>query len=205
VRMHPIISKGGNVVNAIPDEVVIENMIRSADYGIINTISHKINRAFAGCAAAMGCQVRFEDVAGSAPRNNDENLRQAFKTVAKEIFPEEELSFDNDSWGPACSDMGDISSVIPSIHPFVSGASGTGHGADYMISDPYTACVLCAKVIVGVAKLLLCDHAAYAKKVLAEKKLPYASKEEFFKVKDALGFEQEGVIYNDDGTVTLNF
>ena len=205
VRMHPIISKGGNVVNAIPDEVVIENMIRSADYGIINTISHKINRAFAGCAAAMGCQVRFEDVAGSAPRNNDENLRQAFKTVAKEIFPEEELSFDNDSWGPACSDMGDISSVIPSIHPFISGASGTGHGADYMISDPYTACVLCAKVISGVAKLLLCNNAAYAKKVLAEKKLPYASKEEFFKVKDALGFEQEGVIYNDDGTVTLNF
>ena len=205
VRMHPIMTKGGNVVNAIPDEVVIENMIRSADYGIINAISHKINRAYAGCAAAMGCQVRFEDVAGSAPRNNDENLRRAFKTVAKEIFPEEELDFDNDNWGPACSDMGDISSVIPSIHPFITGVAGTGHGVDFEVCDPYSACVLCAKVLAGVTKLLLCDDAAYGKKVVAEKKLPYASKEEFFKVKDALSFEQDGVIYNEDGTVTLNF
>lgn len=205
VRMHPIMTKGGNVVNAIPDEVIIENMIRSADYDIINAISHKINRAYAGCAAAMGCQVRFEDTAGSAPRNNDENLRQAFRTVAKEIFSEEELDFDNDNWGPACSDMGDVSSVIPSIHPFITGVTGTGHGVDYQVSDPYSACVLCAKILAGVTKLLLCEDAAYGKKVIAEKKLPYASKEEFFKVKDAMEFNQDGVIYNEDGTVTLKY
>ena len=203
--MHPIMSKGGNVVNAIPDEVIIENMIRSADYDIINAISHKINRAYAGCAAAMGCQVHFEDVAGSAPRNNDDNLRRAFKTVAKEFYSEEELDFDNASWGPACSDMGDISSVIPSIHPFITGVTGTGHGVDFEVCDPYSACVICAKILCGVAKLLLCNDAAYAKKVIAEKKLPYTSKEEFFKVKNALNFDQDGVIYNEDGTVTLNF
>ena len=38
----------------------------------------------------------------------------------------------------------------------------------------------------------------------AEKKVPYASKEEFFKAKDALDFEGEGVHYNEDGTITLN-
>lgn len=205
VRMHPIMSKGGNVVNAIPDEVIIENMIRSADYDIINTISHKINRAYAGCAAAMGCQVHFEDVAGSAPRCNDDNLRKAFKTVALNFFKEEELDFDNDSWGPACSDMGDVSSVIPSIHPFIAGVTGTGHGVDFEVIDPYSACVICAKVICGVTKLLLCDNAAYARKVIAEKKLPYASKDEFFKVKDALNFDRDGVLYNEDGTVTLIF
>ena len=205
VRMHPIMSKGGNVVNAIPDEVIIENMIRSADYDIINTISHKINRAYAGCAAAMGCQVHFEDVAGSAPRCNDENLRRAFHTVAKEIFPEEELDFDNNNWGPACSDMGDVSSVIPSIHPFITGVAGTGHGADFEVIDPYSACVLCAKILCGVSKLLLSENAAYAKKILAEKKLPYSSKEEFFRVKDALNFDRDGVVYNEDGTVTLNY
>ncbi|MBE6712921.1 MAG: amidohydrolase [Ruminococcaceae bacterium] len=205
IRMHPIITKGGNVVNAIPDEVVVENMIRGAAYGTICDISHKINRAYAGCAAAMGCQVHFQDLGGSAPRYNDENLRQAFKTVAKEFYSENELDFDNNNWGPACSDMGDISSVIPAVHPFIAGVSGTGHGVDYVVSDPYTACVICAKVISGVTKLLLCDDAAYAKKVIAEKKLPYASKEEFFKVKDALNFDQDGVFYNEDGTVTLNF
>ncbi|MBQ3076166.1 MAG: hypothetical protein IJC26_08865, partial [Clostridia bacterium] len=94
---------------------------------------------------------------------------------------------------------------IPSVHPFITGVTGTGHGVDYWVCDPYSACVLCAKVLAGVTKLLLCDDAAYGKKVIAEKKLPYASKEEFFKVKDALNFEQDGVIYNEDGTVTLKF
>ncbi len=205
VRMHPIITKGGNVVNAIPDEVIIENMIRAADFDTINEVSHKVNRAYAGAAAALGCNVHFDDIAGSAPRINDKNLRQAFKTVAKEIFPEELLDFENSYWGTACSDMGDVSCVIPSVHPFISGVTGKGHGVDFMVEDPYTACVLGAKVISGVLKLLLCENAAYAKKVMAEKKLPYDSMEAFFKAKDAMNFKKDGVRYNQDGSITLNF
>ena len=205
IRMHPIITKGGNVVNAIPDEVVVENMIRGASYDTISELSHKVNRAFAGCAAAMGCQIRFQDMGGSAPRHNDENLRKAFKAVGKELFDEKQLNFENNNWGPACSDMGDISAVMPAIHPFIAGVAGTGHGADYTVSDPYLACVTSAKVQAGVVKYLLAGDAAYAKKVVAEKKVAYASKEEFFKVKDALSFDKDGVDYNEDGTVTLNF
>ena len=47
------------------------------------------------------------------------------------------------------------------------------------------------------------DQASLAKKILAEKKVRYASKEEFFRAKDALDFVGDGVVYNEDGTVTL--
>jgi len=204
VRMHPIITKGGNVVNAIPDEVVIENMIRAVNYDAVAEISHKVNRAFAGAAAAMGCRVRFEDIPGSAPRYNDKNLRDAFYQVGREFFSEEEMRF-TESISSGCTDMGDISCVMPAVHPMISGALGRCHGENYTIADPELSCVTAAKIMAGVLKLLLCDGAAFAKKVIAEKIVPYASKEEFFKVKDSLAFAEDGVVYNEDGTVTLAY
>ena len=202
VRMHPIITKGGNVVNAIPDEVIVENMIRGGDYEVVGQISKKINQAYAGSAAAMGCRVYFDDVAGSAPRINDKNLMNVFHDVALNFFKEEEMEFDK-VWGKSSSDMGDISNVIPSVHPYIGGAVGVGHSAGFLVEDAYTACVIGPKIICGVLKNLLMDQAALAKKILAEKKVRYASKEEFFRAKDALDFVGDGVVYNEDGTVTL--
>ena len=45
----------------------------------------------------------------------------------------------------------------------------------------------------------------YAKKVLAEAKVPYASKEEFLRAVDSVHFEDQSVKYNEDGTVTLKY
>ena len=204
VRMHPIITKGGNVVNAIPDEVIVENTVRAVNYDTVAEISHKVNRAFAGAAAAMGCQVKFEDVPGAAPRYNDKNLRDAFYQVALEFFDEKELKF-TESISSGCTDMGDISCVMPAVHPLISGATGACHSEYYTISDPELSCVTGAKIMAGVLKYLLCNDAAFAKKVLDEKIVPYASKEEFFKVKDSLSFVIDGAVYNEDGTVTLCF
>ena len=202
VRMHPIITKGGNVVNAIPDEVVVENTVRAVNYDTVAEISHKVNRAFAGAAAAMGCQVKFEDVPGAAPRYNDKNLSDAFYQVALEFFSEKDLKF-TEGISSGCTDMGDISCVMPAVHPFISGATGVCHGENYTISDPELSCVTAAKIMTGVLKYLLCNDAAFAKKVIAEKIVPYATKEEFFKVKDSMAFVEDGVTYNEDGTVTL--
>ncbi len=204
IRMHPIITKGGNVVNSIPDEVICDGMIRGADYRTISQISEKINRAYAASAAALGCRVYFEDIAGSAPRYNDQNLRQVFSDVAELFFDKKDLDF-SAPFGKACSDMGDISNVIPSVHPFIGGVTGDGHSKDFKLFDGEKACVTSAKVLAGVIWLLLENNAFLAKKVIAEKKLPFSSKEEFFRAKDALSFEGEGVFYHDNGTVTLKY
>ena len=197
-------TKGGNVVNAIPDEVRIESYLRAATVEAMYSEGKKINRAYAGCAAAMGCGVNFTDVHGFAPRYNDQTLKDAFRKIGQDFFAEEDLKF-TDKWGTASSDMGDISCVMPAVHPSIGGAQGTAHGMDYTIADPYTACVVSAKVQIGVLAHLLENDGAEAKNVLANKQVPYASKEEYFAAVDALSFDGEGVIYNEDGTVTLNF
>lgn len=204
IRFHPILSKGGNVVNAIPDEVISESYVRGADFGAIRDASKKINRAYAGAAAAMGCRVYFEDQYNHAPRINDKNFREAFHQVALNFFPEEDLNF-NKAWGAGCSDMGDISCIMPTVHPYVGGTKGTSHSASYYVVDAEKACVTGAKVQAGVAHLLLSDGAAYAKKIIDEAYVPFDSVEKFFKSVAEMSFEGDGVIYNEDGSVTLRY
>ena len=53
VRIHPIITKGGNLVNVVPDEVVIETLVRAANKDAIADAAAKTDRAFkAGAIAA---------------------------------------------------------------------------------------------------------------------------------------------------------
>ncbi len=204
IRFHPIITKGGTVVNAIPDEVTTEAYIRGGDYEAIRQANLKINRAFAGAAAAMGCSIEFVDEFKSAPRINDANLRELFHQVSSLFYSEDCMDF-NQKRGTGCSDLGDICCVMPAIHPNISGCIGTGHSDDYYVTDPYNACVTGAKIQLGVVSLLLSEGGKAAQKVLAEATVPFASKEEFFRTREEMNYCGEGVIYNEDGTITLKF
>jgi hypothetical protein len=179
-------------------------ILDQVDFDAIREASKKINRAYAGAAAAMGCRVYFEDQYNHAPRINDQNFRLAFYEVAKNFFPEEHLNF-NKPWGAGCSDMGDISCIMPTVHPYVGGTQGTSHSASYYVVDAEKACVTGAKVQVGVANLLLSDDAAYAKKIIEKAHVPFDSVEKFFESVAELSYEGDGVIYNEDGTVTLRY
>ena len=46
VRVHPIITKGGNLVNVVPDEVVIETLVRASNKDAIADAAFKTDRAF---------------------------------------------------------------------------------------------------------------------------------------------------------------
>ena len=59
VRIHPIITKGGNLVNVVPDEVVIETLVRAANKDAIADAAAKTDRAFKAGAIAVGasCEI----------------------------------------------------------------------------------------------------------------------------------------------------
>ena len=101
--------------------------------------------------------------------------------------------------------MGDISLIIPSIHPYVGGSKGTSHGADYYITDPETACVTSAKFQIMYLEALLCDNAARGKKIISEFKPTFASVKEYIDFADSLSVERETVTYNEDGSITLSY
>ena len=121
-RFHPIITKGGEAVNVIPAEVTVESFVRGGSMEQIQKANIAINRAFAGSAAAMGCRLVIEDQIGAAPRIEDANLREAFCEVGKLLFPPEEIR-NGRPWSAGCTDMGDISAVMPSVIAYVGCSS----------------------------------------------------------------------------------
>ena len=202
-RFHPIVTEGGAAVNAIPDRVVVESYVRGASLDGILRENKKINRAFAGAAASMGCSVHLWDYPGYAPRLSDPTLKEIFRETSLELLGAERVLF-NENWGAGSTDMGDVSCVMPTLHPYMGGAEGAAHSDAYRIVDPVCACVDCAKVQCAALVRLLENNAALARRVLAEGRQDYPTIKEYLAQLDELCLDRNAVTYAEDGTITLD-
>ena len=202
VRVHPIITHGGSSVNAIPDRVTLESYVRGADMDTIAMVNRKVNRAIAASAAAIGAKVQITDFPGYWPRNNFDPFVKVFGEAMECVM--DSFYYNPTGWGTGCSDMGDISSLMPAIHPYAGGATGTEHGDDYKISDPETACVKSAAGQLIALKLLLENDASRAKEIVESYKPFFKNKEEYFAYVDKLDMNKQMVIYEGD-QVILDF
>ena len=202
IRFHPILTAGGDSVNAIPDKVRMESYVRGATMDAIVQANQKVNRAIAASAAAIGANVVIRDVPGYYPRRNCQGLIPVMCQAMEQVL--DKVVCEPEKIGSGCSDVGDLSSLMPMIHPYVSGASGRSHGSDFYITDPETACVSSAKVQLVFLKLLLENGAQKAKEVIAEFTPIYANKEEYFRLMDELCIDRQAVSYEEDGKVILH-
>lgn len=202
IRVHPIISKGGSSVNAIPDEVVLETFVRGATMDATVLSNDKINRAIAAAAASMGAKVKITDRVGSFPRYNDRTMMKTFKNAMDDVLTYVDCG--PERWNAGCSDMGDMASLMPTIQAYVGGAVGTEHGADYFIEDKETACVDAAKIYAVVVRMLLENGAEKAKEVISNYKPFFKTNDEYFEYKDKINRDFDAVSYDEKGNVTLN-
>lgn len=203
IRVHPIITAGGTAVNAIPSEVLLESYVRGATMDSIELVNNKVNRALASGAAALGAGVELCDRPGYAPLINDITLNNLAAKAMGVVVSDTNVSV-SDNWSTGCTDMGDLSAVMPAIHPHVSGASGMGHGNDYKISDVDSACIDSAKAQFILLHMLLENDASEAKQVIDNKSLRYQSYKEYFDAIDKLIIDKDAVKYMEDGNVIIN-
>lgn len=202
IRFHPIITHGGAVVNAIPELTVLEAFVRGKTYDAINGANEKINRALCGAALSIGTNVEIQDCAGYGPLVNDMNMVKLSIDAAALAIPEEEYTV-NPVIGTGSTDMGDLSGIMPVVHPYSGGTVGRSHGDDYYVVDPERACVKSVKLQLAMLLLLLQDDAKRAKKILAEFKPTYPSKEAYFEVIDKIFCEGDRITYREDGTAEV--
>lgn len=196
IRVHPIITKGGGVVNAIPDEVIIESQVRGKSFEAIKSENKKINLALCGGALSLGANVEIIDIPGYAPFYNDTNMIDiACEGVCcvpnVEIYRGEYIS-------SGCSDIGDLGCLMPVVHPYVPGATGTSHGNDYRIIKPELACVGSAKIQINMLNILLKDGAARALKVVNDYKPMFESKEQYFEYVESFKSNGDRIKYKGD-------
>jgi amidohydrolase len=183
VRVHPIITKGGDLVNIIPAEVTMETYVRAKTADAVLDASHKVDRSLRGAAMAMGCTVEIETVPGNLPLRNDPTLADVFRDNAGQLFGKE--TYRDYGHGGGSTDAGDLSQFMPLLHPMMTGAAGTHHQTDWCIADHEAGYVAPAKTLAMMAIDLLADNAAKANKALAEFK-PVMSKEAYLDLQHAV-------------------
>ncbi|QDT33021.1 putative hydrolase YxeP [Thalassoglobus polymorphus] len=176
VRVHPIITKGGDLVNIIPAEVCMETYVRAKTPDAILDASHKVDRALRGAAMAMGCKVEIETVPGNLPLRNDPELAEIFRDTAGAVLGEENYRDYPHSGGS--TDAGDLSQIMPVLHPMMTGAAGAHHQIDWCIADHERGYIAPAKTLAMMAVDLLSNDAAKAKGIL-DKSSPAMSKAEY--------------------------
>lgn len=176
IRVHPIITKGGDVVNSVPDDVQIDTYVRGATMDAIYNASMDTDRAVKGAAQMVGAEVTIETSAGYQPLMQDYNLGEVFKEVALEFMDDSCIRDKADMTGS--SDIGDVSQIIPTIQPSVGGFAGQLHSREFTETDDVTAFVLPAKIMAITAYRLLENNCAVGREIKKNFK-PSMTKEEY--------------------------
>jgi amidohydrolase len=170
IRVHPIITHGGSQVNVIPGEVRLETYVRGRTVEAILDANKKVDRAFKAGALALGAKVEIETLPGYMPMTCDARMAQMYRDNWVPVVGEQNYRQIGHRTGS--TDMGDLSMVMPVLHPYMGGATGSGHGADYQIVDRELAYLGIAKGLAGMVVDLMADGATAAREVLKAAKPP---------------------------------
>ncbi len=163
VRIHPIISNGGDLVNVIPDKAVIETYVRAANPAAIRDACEKVDNAAQAGALAMSAECSIENIRGYAPLQQNKAISQVFEENAKHFFSPEQITWGQDMTGS--TDMGDVTQVIPSIQPTMGGFAGALHSKEFRIVDSEAVYITPAKLLACTVYDLVKENGAAAKEI----------------------------------------
>ena len=128
VRIHGIMTRGGAAVSAVPSDVRLEWRVRSATPSAVVENSTAVDRCFRAGALAVGAKVEITTIPGYLPMRHDTKLQDIFRRTAIDLIGEHAtLVMPARRNRGGSTDMGDLSHIMPSCHPYTAGAVGPGH------------------------------------------------------------------------------
>ena len=181
VRIHGIITRGGEAVSAVPSDVRLEWRVRSSTPKVVVENSMAVDRCFRAGALAVGASVNITTIPGYLPMRHDTKLQDIFRRTAVDLLGDHAtLVMPARRNRGGSTDMGDLSHIIPACHPYTAGAVGPGHSSEYIITDYESAVIVPAKIMAMVVIELLADGAKRAKEVKANHR-PLMTKQAYIK------------------------
>ena len=129
-RVHGIVTHGGDAPNAIPDRTEGRWYVRAETLDELAGLEPRVRRCFEAGALATGCELEIEAEAPPyAEFRNDPDLLPLYRANAERLGrqfratgPDGAASEDAasaDRMNRASTDMGNVSMVIPAIHPYI--------------------------------------------------------------------------------------
>jgi len=123
-RIHGIITDGGQAANVVPDHSAAFFMVRAADDAYLDELQPRVINCFQGAAEATGARLEYkwDELRYSAMKMNH-TLAQIY---AENLAITGRVAFVPKAGpGSGSTDMGNVSQVVPAIHPMIAIAPRT--------------------------------------------------------------------------------
>lgn len=179
IRVHPILTRGGELVNVIPAEATLETYVRGKTIEAILEAEKRVDRCLRAGAMALGAKVEIRTLPGYLPLRNHPAMGKLFGDNVESMFGSDCVKYGGHRAGS--TDMGDVSQIMPTVHPYMGGMSGTGHAADWKVEDEHLAYVAPASAMAMTAIDLLANDAEIASRTVQEFK-PSLSRLDYLKL-----------------------
>ena len=116
-RIHGIITKGGDAPNVVPAYTAGSFLVRAIDDAYLEELKGKVINCFKAASLATGAKLKYRWKDYYAPLIINQTLSQVFannmRALGREPQPMPEKGFGS-------SDVGNVSRVVPTIHPEVA-------------------------------------------------------------------------------------
>ncbi|MGL6115736.1 MAG: amidohydrolase [Cetobacterium sp.] len=178
VRFHPIITKGGDIVNVVPADVRMESYVRARTIDGMVDANYKVNRGLIAGAHAVGASIEITEIPGYLPILRHDSMEKVLRENLDFLGLENDVIEGGDFTGSF--DFGDVSHIIPTLHPMFGGIKGGLHTKEYNIADEEAAYLLPAKAMALTVVDLLINEGKTAKEILENFK-PTMTKGEYLK------------------------
>ncbi len=118
VRVHGIITDGGKAPNIIPERAEASFYVRSNDLKELESVKQRVINCASGAATATGCTLEVKEVGDlNAPMKLNLSFCNAYRRALEYLGLAEDKQPPEKNVGS--SDIGNVSQIIPTIHPHV--------------------------------------------------------------------------------------
>lgn len=179
IRIHPIITKGGDVVNVVPADVRLETYVRGANVRGILGASEKMNSSLMAGAMAVGAKCDITELPGYLPVVQCDGLIDIMYDNLRELAGSGAQRYCA-GFGGGSTDFGDVSSIIPGLHSYFAGAEGGLHQESYRFTDKENGVIMAGKALAAAVIDLLYGGAEKAVGIKKSFK-PVMTKEEYLR------------------------
>lgn len=167
VLMHGIITEGGVAANIVPERAVAQFYIRAAKKATIEEVLEKVKNIARGAALMTGCELEmdryelpYDDL------NTNEVLSEAFNENLRSLGITEIYA---PKTGGGSSDIGNVSYVTPTIHPYISISNCEVRGHSRELAKATTESLGHERLLTAVLALAYTGYDVLTKKVILNK------------------------------------
>ena len=130
-RIHGIITRGGEAANIIPGVAAGTFYVRALQPRYLMQLKERVRHCFEAGALATGCELTMDwhEAAEYAPMLNNRPMCEAYRRNGEALG---KAFIDPKGLSTGSSDMGNVSQVVPAIHPnFSVGAMAFTHSPQF--------------------------------------------------------------------------